>query len=114
MRLDHLLSKEHSAAASSDVVGEPRGRRTIDRWLLIIVDAGCMQGFGLLGELVLFLRERGRVTQGFKVSCSVRCWVLREHVSVFLSEKRQGCSSSRTAWLGRVGVMRCGWCLVVL
>jgi hypothetical protein len=51
---------------------------------------------GLSTELVLSVRAwkgPSRV-QGF---CSVRCWVLREHVSVFLSEKRQGSARLRTA-----------------
>lgn len=60
--------------------------------------SGCwlLQNLGLSAELVLLVRAwkgPSRV-RGF---CSVRCWVLREHASVFLSEKTQGQLGLRTA-----------------
>jgi hypothetical protein len=83
-------------------------------WSLNDVDAGYIQNPGLFGELVLSVRA-WKGLQGVQDFCSARCWVLREHVSVLLSEEATGPlppSNRRSSDL--VGDGRALWCLVVL
>ena len=63
-----------------------------------------MRDPGLPGELVLLLSGSVEGSSGGWGECSVRCWVLREHVSVSLGERRTGFLGLRTAGHGLVGV----------
>ncbi len=67
MRLDHLLSKEHSGAcAASFGVGVGAQSRVL---------SGC------LGTGVLMWVERWHWVTGCEIGDAARCWVLREQVS---------------------------------